>query len=149
MWLPTSDVDQRVRLAAFTFLDRLRQSHEETLPYAPLIAGFEFDGRRLALLAPQGISKPAVLTLPLSISTAPPSPRKPRPYEHEFGTDGRLRSRCSSCDVDHRDNAGHQVTRQVAPLVYWHGFVPSRYRRRSTERLNLGAHARSFRLSAL
>src|SRR4051794_13319707 len=66
------DLDQRVRLAAFEFLDRLRLTHGEILPHALLIAGFEFEGHRAPLLAPQGIFKPAVLKLPLSISTVPP-----------------------------------------------------------------------------
>jgi phage/plasmid-associated DNA primase len=56
-----SDLDHSVRLAAFAFLERLQQTHGETLPYAPLLAGFEFEGRRVPLLAPQGIFKPAIL----------------------------------------------------------------------------------------
>ena len=66
------DLDARVRLAAFAFLDRLRETHRDTLPYAQLLAGFDFEGRRLPLLAPQGIFKPAILDLPLSITTVPP-----------------------------------------------------------------------------
>jgi putative restriction endonuclease len=65
------DRDQRVRLAAFAFLERLQQTHGGTLPYAPLLAGFDFEARRVPLLAPQGTFKPAVLDLPLSITTTP------------------------------------------------------------------------------
>ena len=41
----------------------------ETLPYAALLAGFDFEGTRVPLLAPQGIFKPAILNFPLSITT--------------------------------------------------------------------------------
>jgi len=47
-----------------------------------LAQGFEFDGRRVPLLGPEGIFKPAILpSIPLSITTAPPNDRKPRPYD--------------------------------------------------------------------
>lgn len=122
------DLDQRVRLAAFSFLDQLRQTHGETLPYAQLIQGFQFDGRRVPLLAPQGIFKPAILTLPLSITTAPPSPRKPRPYNDEFDPSGLLRYRYRGTDPTHRDNVGlREAMRRQLPLVYFHGIVEGRY----------------------
>jgi putative restriction endonuclease len=74
-----TDLDQRVRLAAFEFLDQQRELHGETLPREVLATGFVFDGKRAPLLAPQGIFKPAVLDLPLSITTVPPVEGKPRP----------------------------------------------------------------------
>jgi putative restriction endonuclease len=58
------------------------------------------------LLAPQGIFKPAILNLPLSITTTPPSPRKPRPYNDEFDNNGLLRYRYRGTDPNHRDNVG-------------------------------------------
>ena len=70
---PFMDLDQRVRLAAFTFLDQQVQLHGETLPRTVLARGFDFDGRRVPLLGPEGIIKPAILpSIPLSITTAPP-----------------------------------------------------------------------------
>ena len=85
-----SDLDYRVRLAAFAFLSRLQETQGETLPRAQLLAGFDFEGKRVPLLAPQGIFKPAILDYPLSITTAPPSSRKPRPYADEFDPGGGL-----------------------------------------------------------
>jgi putative restriction endonuclease len=66
------DLDQRVRLAAFSFLDQQTQIHGETLPRDLLAAGFTFEDQRVPLLGPQGIFKPALLALPLSITTVPP-----------------------------------------------------------------------------
>jgi putative restriction endonuclease len=93
-----------------------------------LASGFVFDGRRVPLLAPQGIFKPGILDLPLSITTVPPIEGKPRPYEDEFSPDGLLRYRYRGSDPGHRDNAGlREAMRQQVPLVYLHGIVPGRY----------------------
>src|SRR5689334_542497 len=122
------DVDQRVRLAAFGFLEQQHAIHGDTLPRSLLVAGFDFEGRRVPLLAPQGIFKPAILDLPLSIATVPPSSRKPRPYADEFSADGLLRYKYRRGDTEHRDNAGlREVMRRQLPLVYFHGIVEGRY----------------------
>lgn len=123
-----SDLDQRVRLAAFDFLDQQRQLHGETLQREVLAMGFVFDGTRVPLLAPQGIFKPALLDLPLSITTVPPVDGRPRPYEDEFDPSGLLRYRYRGTDPAHRDNAGlREAMRRQVPLVYFHGIVPGRY----------------------
>jgi putative restriction endonuclease len=98
------------------------------LPYQQLVAGFDFEGRRVPLIAPQGIFKPAILDLPLSITTTPPSDRKPRPYDDEFEPSGLLRYRYRGIDPAHPDNVGlREVMRRQLPLVYLHGIVPGRY----------------------
>src|SRR5438876_2652848 len=123
-----SDLDQRVRLAAFTFLDQQTLLHGRTLPRDVLAAGFMFDGTRVPLLGPQGIFKPAVLDLPLSITTVPPVEGKPRPYDDEMTPDGLLRYRYRGTDADHRDNVGLQTAmQQQVPLAYFLGVVPGRY----------------------
>ncbi len=38
------DLDARVRMLAFDFLERQSQVHGDVLPYAVLTAGFEFEG---------------------------------------------------------------------------------------------------------
>lgn len=48
------DLDERVRLAAFDWLDGQRQLHGETLPRSVLAQGFEIDGRRVPLVGPAG-----------------------------------------------------------------------------------------------
>jgi putative restriction endonuclease len=123
------DLDQRVRLAAFDWLDRQRQLHGEVLRRELLIAGFEFEGRRVPLISPQqGIHKPAILDLPLSILTSPPSERKARPYHDAFSPDGLLLYRYRGTDIVQRDNVGlREAMRLQVPLVYFHGIVPGRY----------------------
>ena len=87
------DLDASVRLAAFAFLDEQTRLHGETLPREVLAAGFVFDDIRVRLLGPQGIFKPALIDLPLSITTVPPVEGRRRPYEDEFGANGLLRYR--------------------------------------------------------
>jgi putative restriction endonuclease len=123
-----ADSDQRVRLAAFEFLDRQRQLHGETLPRGVLATGFSFEGTRVPLLGPQGIFKPAILSLPLTITTVPPIPGKPKPYEDEFDPSGLLRYRYRGSDPNHRENVGlRELMRRQVPLIYFHGIVPGRY----------------------
>ena len=80
-----SDLDSRVRMAAFAFLREQRQLHGDGLPRRVLTEGFSFEGVRVPLVGPQGIFKPAILPeIPLSITTAPEVQGKPRPYDDDF-----------------------------------------------------------------
>jgi len=119
----------RVRLAAFAFLQRLTEIHGNALPYDLLVRGFQFEGRRVPLIAPQGIFKPAVLPeLPLSITTAPPSPRKPAAYDDRIEEDGVIAYRYRGTDPMHRDNVAlHLAQFRSTPLIYIRGLVPGRY----------------------
>jgi putative restriction endonuclease len=116
--------DAAVRLAAFRWLREQMGIHGDTLPLDLLRKGFEFDGRRVPLLGPQGIFKPAVMpALPLSITTAPKGP-----YDDSFGPDDLLHYRYRGDDPSHRDNAGlREAMRLHVPLVYFHGVAPGRY----------------------
>ena len=53
-----TDIDQRVRIAAFNWLDEQVSIHGDVLPRSILAQGFEFEGQRVPLVAPQGIFKP-------------------------------------------------------------------------------------------
>jgi putative restriction endonuclease len=57
------DLDQRVRLAAFAFLDALQRSAaSDVISRDRLIEGFLFEGQRVPLVSPQqGIFKPRLL----------------------------------------------------------------------------------------
>lgn len=117
-------------MAAFAFLeDRLFEGAEETISFEVLRNGFFFRDRRVPLLGPQGIFKPAVLPeIPLTISTAPPKRGKPAPYDDVSGPDGTLLYRYRGTDPMHHENVGLRkaITRN-APLIYLRGIVPGRY----------------------
>src|SRR5579859_6701071 len=124
------DLDTRVRLAAFDFLREQTELHGSTqLPRELLARGFLFEGQLVRLLSPQGIFKPAVLPeVPLSITTAPPSTRKPAAYDDRLEEGGVLAYRYRGTDRFHRDNVGlRSAMLRRAPLAYFYGIVPGRY----------------------
>ena len=125
--------DEPVRSAAFAFLSeqaRLRgERWPPVLPRSLLEAGFQFGGRRVPLLGPQGIFKPAAVrgTIPLSITTAPPVPQHDALYDDEFGY-GHLVYRYRGTNPAHHENAGLRAAMQTqTPLIYFHGIVPGSY----------------------
>jgi putative restriction endonuclease len=114
--------DWHIRRAAFDWLTEQVAIHGPALPRQLLAAGFQLDGDRVPLLGPQGIFKPQVMTLPLSITTVANGP-----YEDAFGTTF-LRYKYRGTDPTHRDNAGlRQLIHDREPLVYFHALVPGKY----------------------
>jgi hypothetical protein len=63
-------MDHEIRLAAFDWHSRQIDSQGDALPWALLGPGFELKGQRIPLLSPQGIFKPRVLELLISIRTS-------------------------------------------------------------------------------
>ncbi len=122
-------LDAAVRAAAFEFLRTQTAVHGEILSRDVLSAGFQFDGRRVPLLGPQGIFKPAVLPeMPLSFTTTPPKHGAPPPYHDELGPDGLLRYRYRGTDPHHHENVGMvRAMQRRVPLVYLFGIVPGEY----------------------
>ncbi len=117
------DTDLQIRLAAFNWLSEQVNSLGDVLPRKLLEQGFEFQGQRIPLVAPQGIFKPQILDLPLSITTAPKGP-----YDDYFGKDNFLIYRYRGTDPNQRDNVGlRKVFEQKRPLVYFHGIEPGKY----------------------
>ena len=117
------DQDARIRGAAFDWLANQVAFHGDVLPRATLAQGFEFQGQRVPLIGPQGIFKPALMDVPLSITTSPRGP-----YEDTIGSDNLLRYRYRGTDPSHRDNVGVRTAMNYAlPLAYFHGIVPGRY----------------------
>lgn len=117
------DIDLQVRVTAFNWLSEQVNSHGDVLPRRLLEQGFEFEGQLIPLVAPQGIFKPKVLDLPLSITTAPKGP-----YDDYFGKDNFLIYRYRGTDPNHRDNVGlRKVLELNRPLVYFHGIEPGKY----------------------
>jgi len=123
-----NDRDRLIRLAAFTFLREQVDRYREVLPAGPLREGFLFQDQRVPLQGPQGIFKPALMSLPLSVTTAPVLPGRDRPYEDELGPDGFLRYRYRGTDPHHRDNVGLRIAMdERLPLVYFHGIAKGQY----------------------
>jgi putative restriction endonuclease len=117
------DSDLQVRVAAFNWLSEQVNVIGDVLPRKLLEKGFEFQGQRVPLIAPQGIFKPQVLDLPLSITTAPKGP-----YDDYFGKDNFLIYRYRGTDPNHRDNSGlRKIFSLHRPLVYLHGLQPGKY----------------------
>lgn len=118
------DIDPQVRLAAFYWLSEQVNLHgEDVLPRKLLEQGFEFHDHRIPLVGPQGIFKPQILDLPISITTAPKGP-----YDDYFGKDNFLIYRYRGTDPNHRDNVGlRKVLELKLPLVYFHGIEPGKY----------------------
>ena len=116
-------MDTRVRAAAFEWLSDQVAQHGDVLPRPLLADGFSLDGRRVPLLGPQGIFKPAVIEVPLSITTVPSGP-----YDDGFDHENVLQYRYRGEDPFHRDNRGLRFAMERRlPLVYFHRVVPSRY----------------------
>ena len=117
------EVDAAVRRAAFNLLSRLSWQYGDSLPRRVLMNGFDFDGNRVPLCGPQGIFKPKILALPLSITTAPN-----QPYNDTLTSDGRLAYKYRGQDPQHRDNVGlRQIMVEKKPLIYLHGLEPGKY----------------------
>lgn len=117
------DLDLQVRTHAFAWLSQQVSALGDVLPRALLQQGFEFQGERIPLVAPQGIFKPRVLDLPLSITTVAQGP-----YDDFLGHDGFLTYRYRGTDPQHRDNVGlRQVMELGRPLVYLWGMGPGKY----------------------
>ena len=111
-------------MEAFRWLGSQVQIHGDVLPIDLLRVGFVFDGRRVPLLGPQGIFKPAVLDrLPLSITTVLDGP-----YDDGLMVDGLLSYRYRGTDPSHRDNVGlREAMRLRTPLVYFYGVARGQY----------------------
>ena len=124
-----ADLDTRVRTQAFQFLAEQTRLHGEVVPRDLLERGFDFEGRRVPLIGPQGIFKPALLAeMPISITTVPVKEGEARPYDDGVGPDGFLHYRYRGTDPSHRDNQGLRLAMgRGVPLVYLYGVTPGRY----------------------
>ena len=112
-----------IRLAAFAWLAEQVALLGDVLPWTLLAKGFEYGGERVPLLSQQGIFKPRVLRVPLSMRTASRDP-----YKDETGTDGVLRYAYRGTDPWHRDNVGLRTAMQERlPLVYFFGIAEGKY----------------------
>jgi len=117
------DFEWRARIAAFDWLADLGAPASE-LTRETLTRGFDLDGRRVALLGPQGIWKPAGFQLPLSIATIPSGP-----YSDRWdAASNRLRYSYRGTNPNHRDNVGLRLaSTHKTPLIYFFRTEPGHY----------------------
>ena len=116
-------LDEQIRLTAFDWLRDQTQKYDQVLSIELLRKGFVFNNDRIPLVAPQGIYKPRVMELPLSITTAPLSQ-----YGDAFRLDEYLNYKYRGENIHHRDNVGlRECMKQGIPLVYLLGLVPGKY----------------------
>lgn len=115
--------DAKVRRAAFEWLEELTRLHGDVLPRDVLARGFVFEGERVPLVGPQGIFKPRVLRIPLSITTIPNGP-----YDDGFSKEQLLLYRYRGTDPNHSDNVGlRNAMAGRIPLVYFHRILEGKY----------------------
>ena len=116
-------VDGPVRSAVFDWLTEQRGQFGEALARTAL-ENFTLDGRRVPLVGPQGIFKPRVCEVPLSITTVAGGPYSDT-FDEQTGT---LRYAYRGTDPGHRDNVGlRRAMAERVPLVYFHGVRPGVY----------------------
>jgi len=109
--------DHTVRSRAFEWLAEQVELHGEVLPWGLLLAGFHLRDSRVPLVSQQGIFKPKICELPLSIRSSPKGP-----YDDALSPDGLLRYRYQGEDPDHWQNAGLRAAMHgQVPLVYFYG----------------------------
>ena len=115
--------DATIRRAAFDWLVEQVTLHDDVLPWRVLVRGFDFKGTRVPLVSMQGIFKPRVCELPLSIRTAIDGP-----YDDRASEEGRFLYAYRGTNPNHRDNVGlRELMRRRIPLVYFFGLLKGRY----------------------
>lgn len=117
-------MDQVIRMEVFKFLEEQIRFYDDVLPFSVLSEGFHFHGKRVPLLGPQGIWKPAILEkYPISITSIPEGP-----YDDTFSDDSTLHYKYRGNDPNHRDNIGLKLAMQdQVPLVFFHRVVKGKY----------------------
>lgn len=119
--------DSLIRTLAFEYVDQLSDHGERPLTWQEL-NNFTFDGQRVPLASQQGIFKPAILDLPISIRTTYRAPGEVRPYEDEVDENGYLLYRYRGTDRDHYNNRWlRQAAEDAIPLLYLQGVAKGLY----------------------
>jgi putative restriction endonuclease len=114
--------DALVRQAAFNWLREQVDREGPVLPRDLLVKGFVFRDSQVRLVGPQGIFKPRIMRLPISITAVAGGP-----YADKFGPT-LLKYRYRGSDISHRDNAGlRELMSRREPLAYFHGISEGRY----------------------
>lgn len=121
--------DTEVRSCAFEFLQAATDRYGEVLPWKILASGMRYRGEVVSLIGASGIWKPRILeSIPISITTAPPNPSRPAPYNDGIDAGGRLIYRYRGQDPFHADNVGlREALNGGVPLIYFFGIEKGEY----------------------
>jgi putative restriction endonuclease len=115
--------DQAIRRSVFDWLTDQRAEHGEALGRT-ILEAFELNGRRVPLMGPSGIWKPAACELPISVSTVTSGPYSDT-YDRRTQT---LRYAYRGTDPQHRDNRGlRRAMLERVPVVYFHAVDRGQY----------------------
>lgn len=125
---PVDEFDARVRAAAIAFVQREALRSGGVIAWRTLQVGVTVEGRPIPLVSMQGIFKPRVLELPLTLRTAAPRPDQPPPYDDDT-TGYLLRYAFQKDDAGgRRQNALlRRVMDAGLPLIYLFGLEQGHY----------------------
>lgn len=123
MKVTNQDFDGQIRLRAFEWLAEQTRIHDDLLPRELLSKGFTYGDHRVPLVSPQGIFKPKILDLPLTITSSPKSP-----YNDSLDSQGYLDYNYRGTDINHPDNVGlREISKRGIPMIYLYGVMPGKY----------------------
>jgi putative restriction endonuclease len=148
----SGDFDDRLRSAAFAYLDSLTTATGGVVSYKDLEA-FEFDGRRIALIQRmRGIRKVAGHEAALSILTTYAARPQDRPYDDGIGPDGYQRYKWRGTDdaaYAGYDNVALRRAMELSkPLIWFLGISTGLYMPvRSTRTSSASGPTTSFRFA--
>ncbi len=115
--------DNSIRISAFSWLKEQTNLYGDVLPRKILEQGFYYNNQRITLVGPQGIWKPKILDLPISITTISNGP-----YDDSFNEKGLLKYKYRGTDPNHPNNAGLcNLMNQKIPLIYFHQIDVGKY----------------------
>lgn len=127
-----ADPDHELRLAALDKARELARIFDDVVPLGVIREGFRFRDAKISFGSFQkGIHRakeqrgPAALTL----TTAPPKPNRPAPYDDVFDEEnGTVIYHYRAGSPDQADNRSLRAAReQVVPLIYFKGISPGQY----------------------
>lgn len=119
----SQNIDDRIRLAAFDWLEKQSIIFGDVLTRDLLESGFQFNGQKITLLGAKGIWKPKSMSYPLSITTISNGP-----YSDSYTDEGFLKYKYRGQDPEHLDNKGLRALISLQkPLIYFHSIVKGKY----------------------
>jgi putative restriction endonuclease len=124
--LRPADDDDRLRAAAFAFLQRL--TAQQGLATWHDLQRFEHEGRRIPLVGQTGIRKPRGTEAALTIMTTYRLRPEDRPYQDDIGPDQYPRYKWRGTDPAHADNVALRRAMELGkPLAWLRGVGPGAY----------------------